>query len=489
VTPDIAAGSVLAGKFRVERVIGQGGMGVVVEATHLSLEQRVALKFLLPRALREPGIAARFLREARAAARIKSEHVARVIDFGTLENSAPYIVMEFLEGRDLSKRLKQGGPLAVAEAALFLLQACEALAEAHGAGIVHRDLKPSNLFLASYPDGTPCVKILDFGISKLASAGETPELSMTSTATVMGSPHYMSPEQMRSTRDVDLRTDIGALGVILYELVSGRVPFDAETMPQLCSLVLEQAPARLTGVPPRFEAIVLRCLEKDPRRRFGDVLELARALAELAPGEGQRSVDRIARLGGSLHGAARAPSEPPLVRDGQTVARPSESPSRATFALTQREQRRRQLAWLGAAALFVAGVVGWLFLRPLPEGSALPAFSADPAHARAPLEPVSPPAGTAPASLATPPATPPAGDAPAPVVVPSPAPSALEPSAARAASRPSPASETSATYGKREQKKKTGKAARRDETPKATPSPSTAPAPSSNPSDPLRGRL
>jgi eukaryotic-like serine/threonine-protein kinase len=470
---EVSPGTVLGGKFEVERVIGQGGMGVVVLARHLSLDQLVALKFLLPTALRQPDLVARFLREARAAARIKSEHVARVLDVGTLDTGAPYIVMEYLEGRDLSRRLREEGPLSVSDAALFVLHACEALAEAHASGIVHRDLKPSNLFLSSYPDGTPCVKILDFGISKLVVPGSTPDLSMTSTATVMGSPHYMSPEQMRSTRDVDLRTDIWALGVILYELVSGRVPFDAETMPQLCSLVLEQAPARLTVAPARFEALVMRCLEKAPQRRFVDVLELALALGEFAPPEGQRSIDRISRLRGSRPGSvppsSAHPREPENDGAGATGATGA---SRATFALTMREQRRRQLAWFGLAALVVLGVLGWLFLRPVPRGAALPTFASEPDRSHLQLPEPTPPSPSPPAAPA------PAGSAPAP--------------APREAAAPSPASsaqESGATYGKRDKKKKPAKAARRDETPKATPSPSVAPAPPSSAPDPLNGRL
>src|SRR6185295_3411212 len=294
---DLTPGTILADKFRVERVLGQGNMGVVLLATHLQLDQQVALKFLLPSALSQSELEARFAQEARAAAKIKSEHVVRVIDVSALDNGAPYIVMEYLEGTDLAKQLARRGPMPVALAVSHVLQTCEALAEAHAAGIVHRDLKLSNLFVASYPDGAPCIKILDFGISKYNIPGSDPDLSMTDTAAVMGSPLYMSPEQMRSTRNVDARSDIWALGVILYELVAGRVPFDAQTMPLLCSMVLQDEPPSLTGrvrdLPKGFEAVVLRCLAKDRNQRFQNVHELARALAEFAPADAQRSLDRI----------------------------------------------------------------------------------------------------------------------------------------------------------------------------------------------------
>jgi serine/threonine protein kinase len=308
---DLPPGTILAEKFRVERVLGQGNMGVVLLATHLQLDQQVALKFLLPSALSQAELEARFAQEARAAAKIKSEHVVRVIDVSVLDNGAPYIVMEYLEGTDLARQLARKGPLPVALAVAHVLQACEALAEAHTAGIVHRDLKLSNLFVASYPDGAPCIKILDFGISKYNIPGSDPDLSMTDTAAVMGSPLYMSPEQMRSTRNVDGRSDIWALGIILYELVAGRVPFDAQTMPLLCTMVLQDEPPplgpRVPDLPKGFEAVVRRCLAKDRKERFQNVHELARALAQFAPAEAQRSLDRIARLAGSSppHSGAR----------------------------------------------------------------------------------------------------------------------------------------------------------------------------------------
>src|SRR5262245_48550017 len=227
----VGPGHVLAGKYRVERVLGEGGMGVVVAARHLQLDQTVALKFLLPQAIANPEALGRFLREARNAVRLKSEHVARIIDVGTLDDGAPYIVMEFLEGSDLASVLAQQRALAIPVAADFLLQACDAIAEAHSLGIIHRDLKPQNLFVTRRHDGASLIKVLDFGISKSTAGGD---FTATRTQAVMGSPAYMSPEQMRSAKLVDARTDVWALGVILYQLVLGRVPWDAETFTELC---------------------------------------------------------------------------------------------------------------------------------------------------------------------------------------------------------------------------------------------------------------
>ncbi len=280
---EVHEGQILAGKFRIERVLGQGGMGVVVAATHLQLDERVALKFLLPDALSNPEAVERFAREARAAVKIKSEHVARVSDVGTLESGSPYMVMEYLEGQDLAGFVHANGAMAVPLAIEFVLQACEAIGEAHALGIVHRDLKPANLFVTRRVDGSPCVKVLDFGISKLTAPGGGADLGMTKTSSVMGSPLYMSPEQMSSTRNVDMRTDIWALGVILYESLTGRVPFEAETMPQLCGMILQDPPRPLhdlrPDLPDVLQAVIFRCLEKSRDRRFANVADLAAALA------------------------------------------------------------------------------------------------------------------------------------------------------------------------------------------------------------------
>src|SRR6478752_9937760 len=197
---EVHEGQILAGKFRIERVLGQGGMGVVVAATHLQLDERVALKFLLPDALANPEAVERFAREARAAVKIKSEHVARVSDVGTLESGSPYMVMEYLQGEDLASWVRRNGAMPVPDAIEFLLQACEAIAEAHALGIVHRDLKPANLFVTRRVDGSPCIKVLDFGISKLTAAGA--DQGITQTASLLGSPLYMSPEQLAAARDV-----------------------------------------------------------------------------------------------------------------------------------------------------------------------------------------------------------------------------------------------------------------------------------------------
>ena len=291
----VQEGDILAGRYRVERVLASGGMGVVVAATHIGLGQKVALKFLLPSVLSSQDAAARFDREARAAALLKSEHITRIIDVGKLENGAPYMVMEFLEGCDLADLLVRDGPLSVETAATYLLQACEGLGEAHAAQIVHRDLKPSNLFRASRPDGSPLIKILDFGISKVADAGQA---SVTSTAAVLGSPMYMSPEQMVSSKSVDARADIWSLGVVLYQLVSGHPPFEEETLPGLFVAISTKEPRPLSermAAPPELQALIAKCLEKSPAARFQNVAELATALAPFAP-NAREHVDRIRRL-------------------------------------------------------------------------------------------------------------------------------------------------------------------------------------------------
>jgi len=293
-------GTVIAGgKYRVNRLLGEGGMGWVVVATHLQLEQRVALKFM--RSAKNPEAVARFLREARAAARIQSEHVARVSDVGTLENGSPYLVMEYLEGEDLSELIDAKGALPEFLAVDYAMQACEGLAEAHAAGIIHRDLKPANLFLARRTDGSVRVKLLDFGISKLSPApGSQPEINMTSTQALMGSPLYMAPEQMRSSRSVDRRADIWSMGTIIYEMLTGHSPFEGETLPEVCARILSDPAASMLSLQPdlapELDTVVLRCLEKNPDRRYPDVAALAQALGEFGSDEIRSTAERIGRV-------------------------------------------------------------------------------------------------------------------------------------------------------------------------------------------------
>ncbi len=300
----MSPGSVLVGKYRVERMLGQGGMGVVIEATHIALNERVAMKFLLPELAMDGEAAERFLREARAAVRIKSPHVAKVSDVGTLESGSPYMVMEFLEGQDASEFLHGHGVMAVPDAIDLVIQACDAIAEAHSYRIVHRDLKPANLFITRHADGSPFVKVLDFGISKVLD--EKAVSSLTRTTTTLGSALYMSPEQIRESRSVDHRTDIYAIGVTLYELLSREHPFDADSFPALCVKIATGTPVplqdRRADLPPELCAVIHHALAKEPVDRFQNVGELCLALQPWAPESARTLIQRIARLTGAVPG-------------------------------------------------------------------------------------------------------------------------------------------------------------------------------------------
>jgi serine/threonine-protein kinase len=356
-------------------------MGIVVAAHHMQLDERVAIKFLLPEVMSSPDTIARFDREARAAVKIKSEHVARVIDVGRLENGAPYMVMEYLDGSDLAAFLEQRGALPFEQVAEFVIQACEAIAEAHALGIVHRDLKPANLFCVRRADGLLSVKVLDFGISKLGAAGSSSEMGMTRTNAIFGSPLYMSPEQMQSSRSVDARADIWSLGAIIYQLATNRSPFESETMPELVLKIVGEAPtamARLRpDVPPALEAIVFRCLEKDRERRYPNVAELAVALGAFAPVRAQASVERISRVieMAGLGRPTRAPEPPPRQSGAVKSLQASTAGSWTQTAPEVASGMKRGVVLVGLVGVLAVGAaVGGLVLfskhrQPSPTGA------------------------------------------------------------------------------------------------------------------------
>ena len=358
-------GAVLLGKYRVDEVLGTGGMGKVVRAWHLMLEQSVAIKVLLPHVADSEATVARFMREAQATVRLRSEHIARVMDVGTLTDGTPLMVMEFLEGDDLNQIVRAHGPQEPHVVVDLMLQACEGIAEAHAAGIVHRDIKPSNFFITKRPDGSQLLKILDFGISK-SPVGWS---DLTGTQTVVGTPSYMSPEQMKAARNADSRSDVWSMGIVIYQLLAGRPPFVGESYAEMVLKVGSEPPAPLhVALPGGLADVIWRCLEKDPDLRIQSVSELAKLLAPYAsdPAGGAAAAERAQRIlavrpsqpAGRMRaegGAMPAPLTPSWQRAGGSSV--SHVSGQVTYQTTGRK------GWLVAGAVslvIVAGVGGWL---------------------------------------------------------------------------------------------------------------------------------
>jgi eukaryotic-like serine/threonine-protein kinase len=369
----VSVGDLIAGKYRVERLLGAGGMAFVLSARHVELDQHFALKFLAKRFLGNAMIAERFTQEAKSACKIRSEHVARVYDVGT-HLGAPFFVMEHLEGRDLSAVVRDSGALRVDDAVEYVMQACEALAVAHCHGIVHRDIKPENLFLVER-EGLPIIKVLDFGISKAALSGSDPPSRLTGELT-LGTPCYMSPEQIRSTASADARSDQWSLGVVLYELLAGTEAFRAESVNAVCAAVLEREPPPLEGLRPELPQglaeVVTRCLAKDCGERFADVAELAAALLPFAPTRALVSAERSSSV---MRGARRDQTTEQRISAVRSSSRTSStssssrSPSssgaggvssapvaRSIAVAAARPARRMPTAWIAAALGVVATV-------------------------------------------------------------------------------------------------------------------------------------
>jgi Protein kinase domain len=394
----VASGELVAGRYRVGDAIAAGGMGVVVAARHETLEQAVAIKFLDPELMDDEQTVPRFLREARAAARIQSEHVARVFDCGTLETGVPFMVMELLTGHDLGRELKTRGKLPVDEAVDLLLQALEGVAEAHAIGVVHRDIKPTNLFLVARTGAPPLVKVLDFGISKLASGvGASVEDGLTTTSLMLGSPRYMSPEQAQNARNVDARTDLWSLGVVLFEMLAGRPPFLGSTMGEIIGQLVQAEPPLLRScradAPAELEAVVARCLARNRELRWPNAAELAVALGPFASPRTTSSLERIR----GLRATGKLPAEPvatleiertvapaptagaiePRSTPGSTI--PGASLSRIARSPEVGSHSGGGWKWIAFAAIAVGGVgAAWGFAQTRHVEATAPSAAAEP---------------------------------------------------------------------------------------------------------------
>ncbi len=374
-----AVGDVIDGRYRIDALCAAGGMGTVFRATHLLLARPVAVKVISKRVLKLPGVAARFLREARLATQLESPHIVKVFDVAVLPSGAPYLVMEWLEGRDLSQVLTRSGPLPIETAIDYVLQACEALAEVHARGIVHRDLKPSNLFVTRGRDGLPNVKLIDFGVSKVDLSGAA---RITQAGTALGSPSYMSPEQMAGAEDADERADVWGLGVVLFELLTQALPFGSGALGEILARAIVEPPpdpvAMRAGIPPGLSEAILRCLRPDPAERFQDVEALANALVEFG---GPDSAARLPRIVEAARAARRTPLPTDVVRGEQAlqdVVAQSEPPRPLAPTVAPGSKNKRTSRWPLLAIVGLAATVALL------AGFARPHASAAPAEALAP---------------------------------------------------------------------------------------------------------
>lgn len=340
-TGELQPGAVVADKYLVESALGHGGMGQVFAARHLTLGHQVAIKVLR---LEGSEMTARFLREAQTCAQLGNEHIVRAFDIGRLPDGAPYLVMERLMGEDLSQVIADG-PVPITTAVRYVMEACTGIGAAHAAGIVHRDLKPANLFLTVRSNGSTLVKVVDFGISKLLEAADrSVNLTLTSTGMVLGSPLYMSPEQIRASREITARTDIWSLGVILYELLTGRTPFKAPSISALSVMIATEAVKRPSslraGIGSGLDAVVLRCLEKDPARRYSSASELSEALVLFLNGDAASITPAVAKPASLRRstmvwsGVAVASA---LVAGGVTLVRLDVAPETKELSATDRQ--------------------------------------------------------------------------------------------------------------------------------------------------------
>ena len=399
------AGTLLLRKYRVDALIGEGGMGTVVRAIHTELDEPVAFKILLPELVEREDIVRRFMREAKSAAKLKNAHVARVLDVGYLDGAfegRPYILMEYLEGADLRAIIKHHGPQDPAVATDLLLQACEAIAEAHSLGIIHRDIKPSNFFITRPDAITPLLKVVDFGIATAPQGTK----DVTDTNTIVGTPHYMAPEQMRNAREANPKSDVWSLGVVLYEALEGRRPFPQEAYPELILAVGMDPPQPMARAPEAMRPIVMRCLEKSLERRYQSVADLAQDLVPFASDSARALASaatcrrllerRTSNVVRAQHERAEPISgTPPPLTPHSRLPMPSEQPSASHPAPPPVAARTRWGVIFAsfAVACALGGGAWWWYTQRAPQTSTI-----EQPAAAAPVEPTQ----TEPAKLETP---------------------------------------------------------------------------------------